>query len=82
MAMAVGQPSHHHLHGFSASKSKSNVMGCAGQSMLKNHHHRFDKQNSQRMATSQLNSLIGGVGIGVHGQASKMKLYQGVSLLE
>jgi len=66
MAMAVGQPSH---HGFSASKSKSNVMGSAGQSMLKNphHHHRLDKQNSQRMATSQLNSLIGGVGLGVHG---------------
>lgn len=80
MAMAVGQPSHH-LHGFSASKSKSNVMGSAGQSMLKSHH-RFDKQHSQRMATSQLNSLIGGVGLGVHGQASKMKLYQGVSLLE
>ena len=77
MAMAVGQPSHH----FSASKSKSNVMGSAGQSMLKSHH-RFDKQHSQRMATSQLNSLIGGVGLGVHGQASKMKLYQGVSLLE
>jgi hypothetical protein len=81
MAMAVGQPSHS-INGFSASKSKSNVMGSAGQSMLKNHH-RFDKQQSQRVAASQLNSLIGGgVGHGVHGQASKMKLYQGVSLLE
>ena len=80
MAMAVGQPSH--INGYSASKSKSNVMGSAGQSMLKNHH-RFDKQHSQRTAASQLNSLIGVGGVhAVHGQASKMKLYQGVSLLE